>query len=60
MYIVGGEVILGVVGQRTYTFANVTIQDGGVLDLTSNYGNIDDIFTLQVSLLWLLKIHFLS
>ena len=45
----GATVDLGIVDQRTIRFANLTIQDGGILELHSDYDNINDYWELRVS-----------
>lgn len=48
--ITGATVTLGTAGVRTNQFANLTIQDEGRLVLESGYGDIGDIWTLEVCL----------
>ena len=45
----GATVDLGIVDQRTIKFANITIQDGGTLELHSDYNDINDYWGLKVS-----------
>ena len=40
---------LGIVGIRTIQFANITIQDEGVLEFHSDIDNINDYWTVNVS-----------
>lgn len=53
----GATVTLGRAGVRTNQFANLTIQDGGTLELETAYGDVDDVWTLEVSctILYMLK-----
>jgi len=45
---VGGYVVLGMAGVRRNQFANVTVADGGTLELLSTYADIADTWTLTV------------
>ena len=49
--ITGGNIILGRAGIRTNKFSNLTIQDGGILDLITKYGDERDIWNLEVAFL---------
>ena len=39
---------LGIVEQRSIKFANLTIQDDGILEFHSDYDNINDYWKLKV------------
>ena len=47
---VGATLNLGHAGERNVQFSNLTVQDGGVLEFHSDYNDIADRWTLQVTI----------
>lgn len=45
---IGAKLIFELSANRQLTFPNITIQNGGTLELNSNFGNETDIYELQV------------
>ena len=47
--ILGATLVFGSAGQRSYQFKNLTIQDEGILELKTRYGELHDVWILVVS-----------
>ena len=45
---IGAKLIFELSANRQLTFSNITIQNGGTLELKSNFANETDIYELQV------------
>lgn len=51
LYFAGSTVILGRANVRSNKFANLTVQDGGTLELQTQYGDVNDVWTLEVEIM---------